>query len=107
MHEKLKSEIPSLFWPTYADHDFSIYDQNVQLLVYRGESKPIKINGFSNYRNAYHVAKRMIMLEMKSPKMEIMSSKMDMKLGEIEIKWRIIGDSKLNYTLGRILPIAR
>ena len=65
------------------------------------------ISGLRSYRLACGTSKQKILIEMNSPKMEVMDSSIDMKMGEVQIKWRIVGDSKLNYTLGRILPINR
>jgi len=34
LHKKLKSELPLLLSPSYTNHDFSIYDENVKLEIY-------------------------------------------------------------------------
>jgi len=106
LREKLRHELPELFWPLYNDHDFSIYDESVVLKIFKKEwEKPMTISGLRSYRLACGTSKQKILIEMNSPKMEVMDSSIDMKMGEVQIKWRIVGDSKLNYTLGRILPI--
>ena len=108
LREKLRHELPELFWPLYNDHDFSIYDESVVLKIFKKEwEKPMTISGLRSYRLACGTSKQKILIEMNSPKMEVMDSSIDMKVGEVQIKWRIVGDSKLNYTLGRILPINR
>ena len=75
--------------------------------IYKRDAKPLVINGLTSYKLAYQTSKRKVLIEMKSPIMEVMDSSIDMKMGQVQFKWRILGDSKLNYTLGRILPINR
>jgi len=105
LREKLRNELPQLFWPNYIDHDFSIYDESIQLKIFKRDTKPLVIKGLTSYKLAYQTSKQKVLIEMKSPQMEIMDSSIDMKMGQVQFKWRILGDSKLNYTLGRILPI--
>jgi len=104
LHEKLKSELPNLLAPSYTNHDFSIYDENVKLEIYN-DSKLTMYNGLTQYKVIFNVAVKKVSVELNHPVFEIMNSKVDRKRGQIEIKWRVAGRTKLHSSLGRLIPI--
>lgn len=104
LHKKLKSELPLLLSPSYTNHDFSIYDDNVKLEIYN-DSKHLMYNGLRQYKVILNVAVKKVSVELNHPVFEIMNSKVDRKRGQIEIKWRVAGRTKLHSSLGRLIRI--
>jgi len=104
LHEKLKSELPLILAPSYTDHDFSIYDENVKLEIYN-DSKHMVYVGLRKYTLMWNVAVKKVSVELNHPIFEIMNSKVDRKRGQIEIKWRVAGRTKLHSSLGRLIRI--
>jgi len=104
LHKKLKSELPLLLSPSYTNHDFSIYDENVKLEIYN-DSKHLMYHGLRQYKVILNVAVKKVSVELNHPVFEIMNSKVDRKRGQIEIKWRVAGRTKLHSSLGRLIRI--
>jgi len=104
LHKKLQSELPLLLSPSYTSHDFSIYDENVKLEIYN-DSKHYMYNGLRQYKVILNVAVKKVSVELNHPVFEIMNSKVDRKRGQIEIKWRVAGRTKLHSSLGRLIRI--
>lgn len=104
LHEKLKSELPLLLAPSYTNHDFSIYDENVKLEIYN-DSKHSMYNGLTQYKLILNMAVKKVSVELNHPEFQIMNSKVDRKRGQIEIKWRVAGRTKLHSSLGRLIKI--
>jgi len=104
LYKKLKSELPLLLSPSYTNHDFSIYDENVKLEIYN-DSKHLMYNGLRQYKVILNVAVKKVSVELNHPVFEIMNSKVDRKRGQIEIKWRVAGRTKLHSSLGRLIRI--
>ena len=62
-------------------------------------------NGLTQYKVIFNVAVKKVSVELNHPVFEIMNSKVDRKRGQIEIKWRVAGRTKLHSSLGRLIPI--
>lgn len=104
LKKKLISELPLLLAPSYTNHDFSIYDENVKLEIYN-DSRHLMYNGLRQYKVIFNVAVKKVSVELNHPVFEIMASKVDRKRGQIEIKWRVAGRTKLHSSLGRLIRI--
>jgi len=104
LREKLNAELPLLLAPSYTNHDFSIYDENIILHIYSKQRK-LKYKGLRQYKLLMNVAVKKVSVEMENPVFEIMNSKVDSKQGQIEIKWRVAGRTKLHSSLGRLIRI--
>ena len=62
-------------------------------------------NGLRQYKVILNVAVKKVSVELNHPVFEIMNSKVDRKRGQIEIKWRVAGRTKLHSSLGRLIRI--
>ena len=62
-------------------------------------------NGLTQYKVIFNVAVKKVSVELNHPEFEIMNSKVDRKRGQIEIKWRVAGRTKLHSSLGRLIKI--
>jgi len=103
MHEKLKKELPLLLFPFFEDHDLDIYDDTIALEVYEKGHQKYNIRGIRKYKAMYSTAITKIKIELNNPTFTILRSRVDRKLGQIEIKWRITGQTKLNATISKII----
>ena len=68
-------------------------------------SKHLMYNGLRQYKVILNVAVKKVSVELNHPVFEIMNSKVDRKRGQIEIKWRVAGRTKLHSSLGRLIRI--
>jgi len=62
-------------------------------------------NGLRQYKVILNVAVKKVSVELNHPVFEVMNSKVDRKRGQIEIKWRVAGRTKLHSSLGRLIRI--
>ena len=62
-------------------------------------------NGLRQYKVIFNVAVKKVSVELNHPVFEVMNSKVDRKRGQIEIKWRVAGRTKLHSSLGRLIRI--
>ena len=62
-------------------------------------------NGLRQYKVILNVAVKKVSVELNQPVFEVMNSKVDRKRGQIEIKWRVAGRTKLHSSLGRLIRI--
>ena len=61
------------------------------------------IKGIRKYKITFKTGISKIKIELNNPQFTIIKSKVDRKLGKIEIKWKIHGQTKLNATISRII----
>lgn len=105
LHEKLKTELPLILAPSYSNHDFSIYDKNVKLEIYN-EHKNYIYQGIGKYKVMWTMAVKKVSVELSNPTFEIMNSRIDLKRGQIEIKWRVAARTKLHSSVSRLIRIS-
>merc|ERR1711868_65924 len=94
LNEKLKAEIPTLLYPYFEPHDYSIYDEDVEFVV-NAHPKSTRWVGKRKVKGGIYLAKTFIQSELKNPVMDVVSSKIDKRNGELRIKWRVHGKPRL------------